>query len=76
MVLGGENLHFSTLLVCFSLASSSRKCIVSPSSPSPPQFTGLQSDHLLLGYVHHTAPTSSRHTILPDLVGYMPSTGL
>ena len=63
----------------FSLAFSSRHCIVSPSSPSPlspPQFTGLQSDHLLSGCIHRTAPTSLRHTILPDLVGYMPSTGL
>ena len=45
MVLGGENLHFSTLLLCFSLASSSQNFVSSspsfPSLPPPPQFAGV-----------------------------------
>ena len=63
----------------FSLASSSRNCIISPSlsTPlSPPRFTGLQSGHLFSSCIHRTTPTSLRHTVLTDLVGYMPSTGL
>ena len=40
MVLGGENLHFSTLLVCFFASLFVPKFVSSsPSLPSPPHFT-------------------------------------